>query len=129
MKIYTSKLKPGFYVEGISNIPDDAYEINAELWSELLQGQSEGKIIDFTSTPPVLNEYVQTEEDRIAEVEAIRSQLRVTADAEIAWRQDAVDAGIATEQETAELTEWKKYRVLLMRVDTTAPDWPTPPSE
>ncbi|EHI0558679.1 TPA: tail fiber assembly protein, partial [Escherichia coli] len=29
------------------------------------------------------------------------------------------------------LTQWKKYRVLLMRVDTsTAPDieWPTPPA-
>ncbi|EKK4595233.1 tail fiber assembly protein, partial [Escherichia coli] len=46
------------------------------------------------------------------------------------WRQDAVDAGIATDEETSILTEWKKYRVLLMRVDTsTAPDieWPTPP--
>ncbi|WP_244173056.1 tail fiber assembly protein [Kosakonia pseudosacchari] len=24
------------------------------------------------------------------------------------------------------LAEWKKYRVLLMRVDTAAPQWPTP---
>ncbi|EKK4598230.1 TPA: tail fiber assembly protein, partial [Escherichia coli] len=47
------------------------------------------------------------------------------------WRQDAVDAGIATDEETSTLTQWKKYRVLLMRVDTsTAPDieWPTPPA-
>ncbi|EOV4147095.1 tail fiber assembly protein, partial [Yersinia enterocolitica] len=41
-----------------------------------------------------------------------------------------VDAGIATQEETSALSEWKKYRVLLMRVDTSkAPDieWPTPP--
>ncbi|MDF3827799.1 MULTISPECIES: tail fiber assembly protein [unclassified Pseudocitrobacter] len=57
-----------------------------------------------------------------------KSQLRATADNEIEWRQDAVDAGIATEEETAALAEWKKYRVLLMRVDTADPEWPTPPT-
>lgn len=57
-----------------------------------------------------------------------KSLLRATADNEIEWRQDAVDVGIATEEETAAMAEWKKYRVLLMRVDTTAPLWPTPPA-
>ncbi|TXU80301.1 tail fiber assembly protein, partial [Enterobacter roggenkampii] len=47
---------------------------------------------------------------------------------EISWRQDAVDAGIATDEETAALVEWKQYRVLLMRVDITKPVWPTPPA-
>ncbi|MBW8510755.1 tail fiber assembly protein, partial [Escherichia coli] len=45
-------------------------------------------------------------------------------------RQDAFDAEIATAEETAALSEWKKYRVLLMRVDTSkAPDilWPPQP--
>lgn len=44
--------------------------------------------------------------------------------------QDAVDLGIATETETASLTAWKTYRVLLNRVDTTAvPEitWPEVP--
>ncbi|MCV5052769.1 tail fiber assembly protein [Escherichia coli] len=63
----------------------------------------------------------------LAVAEREKTQLRTVADAEIAWRQDAVDAGIATEGETAALAEWKKYRVLLMRVDTTDPDWPTVP--
>lgn len=53
--------------------------------------------------------------------------LRAATDAEIAWRQDAVDAGLVAEEETAALTEWKKYRVLLMRVDTAKPEWPTQP--
>ncbi|EFH8813122.1 tail fiber assembly protein, partial [Escherichia coli] len=60
--------------------------------------------------------------------EDIKAALRAIADAEIAWRQDAVDVGIATEVETAALTEWKKYRVLLMRVETADPEWPTPPA-
>ncbi|HCJ2114023.1 TPA: tail fiber assembly protein [Escherichia coli] len=36
---------------------------------------------------------------------------------------------IATEEETLLLEAWKKYRVLLMRVDTSNPVWPTPPGE
>lgn len=65
----------------------------------------------------------------IEQAEAEKLQLRAIADDEIDWRQDAVDAEIATDEETAALTEWKKYRVLLMRVDTTNPDWPTPPGQ
>lgn len=66
----------------------------------------------------------------IATAQLTRSALLTTANAEISWRQDAVDAGIATAGETAALAEWKKYRVLLMRVDTSkAPviEWPTQP--
>ncbi|MDI0552840.1 tail fiber assembly protein, partial [Escherichia coli] len=49
----------------------------------------------------------------------------------IAPLQDAVDLEIATEEETSLLEAWKKYRVLLNRIDTsTAPDieWPEIPS-
>nr|ELN3427138.1 tail fiber assembly protein [Escherichia coli] len=69
-------------------------------------------------------------EQKISDAENMKATFRAKADSEISWRQDAVDAGIATDEETSILTEWKKYRVLLMRVDTsTAPDieWPTPP--
>lgn len=70
-----------------------------------------------------------TRDELIDSAEATKLRLKAQADSEIAWRQDAVDAGIATDEETAELTEWKKYRVLLMRVDTAKPVWPTPPGE
>lgn len=66
----------------------------------------------------------------VAAAEQKKNTLRAAADAEISWLQDAVDAGIASDEETALLAEWKKYRVLLMRVDTSkAPDieWPKPP--
>ncbi|EGB7862196.1 tail fiber assembly protein, partial [Salmonella enterica] len=38
--------------------------------------------------------------------------------------QDAIDPRIATDDEKAHLDEWKKYRVLVNRVDTSNPDWP-----
>lgn len=75
----------------------------------------------WVEVPPLSPEVV------IAQAEQKRTQLRGVADSQIAWRQDAVDADIATDEEAAELAAWKKYRVLLMRVDTLAPVWPTAP--
>ncbi|EEV3342159.1 tail fiber assembly protein [Escherichia coli] len=59
-----------------------------------------------------------------------RSSLMQVASEHIAPLQDAVDLEIATEEENSLLEAWKKYRVLLNRVDTsTAPDieWPVIP--
>ncbi|EEW2053964.1 tail fiber assembly protein [Escherichia coli] len=67
---------------------------------------------------------------RIREAEEIKNSLMQVASEHIAPLQDAVDLEIATEEETSLLEAWKKYRVLLNRVDTsTAPDieWPTNP--
>ena len=72
-----------------------------------------------------------TQEELTAVAEQQKTYLRSIADSEIAWRQDAVDTGMATDAETTALTEWKTYRVLLMRVDTsTVPyiNWPQPPA-
>ncbi|EOW5816359.1 tail fiber assembly protein [Escherichia coli H37] len=60
-------------------------------------------------------------------VEQQKTVLRARADNEIAWRQYAVDTGIATDSETNQLAEWEKYRVLLMRVDPAKPEWPPLP--
>ncbi|EFH8489284.1 tail fiber assembly protein [Escherichia coli] len=62
----------------------------------------------------------------LAEQEKIN--LLAVATSAIAPLQDAVDLDMATEVETALLLEWKKYRVLLNRVDTSKPEWPTPPN-
>ncbi|HGY2803843.1 TPA: tail fiber assembly protein [Citrobacter freundii] len=59
--------------------------------------------------------------------EAKKTELLSNAAVSIAPLQDAVDEGMATAEETAALSEWKKYRVRVMRVDTTKPEWPTPP--
>ncbi|MDH1321205.1 tail fiber assembly protein [Enterobacter bugandensis] len=59
-----------------------------------------------------------------------KSLLNVAKEA-IAPLQDAVDMNVSTKEEEQLLVEWKKYRVLLNRVNTSiAPDieWPTVPN-
>lgn len=91
----------------------------------------QGKMLgsDKEGNPAWINIPPLSAEQQIVQAEQKRATLRSNADKEIAWRQDAFDAGIATTEETAALSEWKKYRVLLMRIDTEKPVWPTPPGE
>ncbi|MDK1929354.1 MULTISPECIES: tail fiber assembly protein [Enterobacteriaceae] len=131
---YFSKITNGFYSEEINGeaMPSDVVQISDKQWIDLLEGQILGKVISADHTGnPVLTNPPPLSQPELAEVaEQQRNILRTEADAEIAWRQDAVDAGIATDKEASELSEWKKYRVLLMRVDTTkAPyiNWPVKP--
>lgn len=82
------------------------------------------KEVEVHINPPV------TKEQQIAEAEARKQALIVEANAAIAPLQDAVDLDMATPEEESLLRSWKKYRVLLNRVDTsTAPDitWPVKP--
>ncbi len=64
---------------------------------------------------------------RLREAEGTKSRLLQTAAEKIAPLQDAVDLEIATDDEKVQLDEWKKYRVLVNRVDTANPDWPDVP--
>jgi hypothetical protein len=63
------------------------------------------------------------------EAEAQRNKLELLTQANnvIATLQDAVELNMATDEETANLHEWKKYRVLLSRVDVIKPVWPPLP--
>ncbi|UOK17897.1 tail fiber assembly protein [Escherichia phage BUCT618] len=63
----------------------------------------------------------------VASAEQKKARLLATAAEEITWRKYAVDKGIATAEEVTELDEWEMYRVLLMRVDTSNPQWPEIP--
>lgn len=110
--------------------PDDGVDVTGEEYSALFPAPP-GKFIDtLDGRPQWVDMPPPSKEQMIAVAENARSAKRSVADNEISWRQDAVDTGIATEEETADLTAWKKYRVLLMRIDTSkAPniEWPTPP--
>ncbi|END3616966.1 tail fiber assembly protein, partial [Salmonella enterica subsp. enterica] len=64
---------------------------------------------------------------QLRQAEETKSRLLQMASEKIAPLQDAVDLDIATDDEKAQLDEWKKYRVLVNRVDTTSPDWPDVP--
>lgn len=64
----------------------------------------------------------------VASAEQKKAFLLAEANIAIAPLQDAFDLDMATDAEKALLLAWKKYRVLLMRVDTTKPVWPTLPT-
>lgn len=109
--------------------PEDGVDITSEEYAALFPAPL-GKYIDtvggrpgWVDMPPPTAEQLQQA------AQSKQAGLRAKADSEINWRQDAMDAGIATEEETAALAEWKKYRVLLMRVVTTKPVWPNLPGE
>lgn len=113
---------------------DELIPVDDAVFAEYSATPPDGKIrgISADGFPEWVDAPQLTTEEQIALAERKKLSLRVSADSEIAWRQDAVDAGIATAEETAALAEWKKYRVLLMRIDTSkAPDieWPIMPKE
>lgn len=148
MTIKFSVNKQAFYDENTDVIPEDAVVITDEQHLSLISGMNDGERrvyigkngeLTLSDSKPSQwhtwdsdnNAWVisDTEREQAAKADAenMRSALRSTADTEISWRQDAVDAGIATDEEVSDLAVWKKYRVLLMRVDTTNPIWPEMP--
>lgn len=68
--------------------------------------------------------------DEVSKAESLKKTLMENASEKISILQDAVSLGIATDDETKDLTAWQAYRVLLSRTDTSAsPDviWPSLP--
>ncbi|EAB5691464.1 phage tail protein, partial [Salmonella enterica subsp. enterica] len=65
---------------------------------------------------------------QLREAEETKKQLLQLATDKIAPLQDAVDLDEATDEEKARLLAWKKYRVLVNRVDTSNPVWPEQPA-
>lgn len=129
--IYNAALYDSYVEAG--SWPSDGIEISDKDAEKYNGGNKPvGKMLSMISgSLEWVNEPPLSPEQQIADAENMKATLRAKADSEIAWRQDANDVGIATEQEITSLSEWKKYRILLMRVDTsTAPDitWPTPPA-
>lgn len=62
---------------------------------------------------------------------SLKSALMDEANQKISVLQDAVDLEMATDEETTALPLWKKYRVLLSRVDANTSDtiaWPSKPN-
>lgn len=122
------ELKSSYHKAG--EWPNDGIEIEDSVATEFMQEPPEGKYRNVIAGMPAWVDIPPpTQEELSAVAELKKANLRMRADSEINWRQDAVDAGVATEEETAALSEWKRYRVLLMRVDTEKPVWPTTPEE
>ncbi|EKN5910544.1 TPA: tail fiber assembly protein [Yersinia enterocolitica] len=134
--VFFSPSTVGFYSDNLindgsydSSLPSDIIELTlAE--NEIYRGRNSplGKVLGaINGRPAWVDLPPPTHEELIASANAKKNQLKAVADSEIGWRQDAVDGGYAKDNEAAELAAWKKYRVLLMRIDPLkVPDifWP-----
>lgn len=115
-------------------IPDDAVNITDQAWSDLLAGQAEGKLIACGADmrPCLTEQPLPTTDELISQAEDKLSRLRLAADAAIQPLQDASDLGIATDDEASQLIAWKKYRVMLMRINKEDKEnitWPKKPKK
>lgn len=119
------------YAAGIG-WPDDATRISDEEWKQYSQpapaglrlGASDAGRPEWQEIPP------PTAAQIIASAEAKKAALRAEADAVIMPLDDAVSLGIATDDETDRYNRWRRYRVLLNRVDTghgLSISWPDKP--
>lgn len=100
---------------------------------EVAEQQSVAGLIDWSQaiTPEMKAETASAH--LLSAVVADTALRRASADAAIAPLQDAMNLDMATNEEAALLTEWKRYRVLLYRLPDQVGypaniEWPTPPA-
>lgn len=153
MTMRFSVLTQAFYAKNLDygdSIPVDVVDISAEQARKFLTLVNSGCRIysesgALTSSQPRPDAYhswnsesnsweltdvaaEQQKQDMIENAIAMKAALRSQADSEIVWRQGAVDEGIATAEELSALSAWNKYRVMVMRVDASKPEWPQQPA-
>lgn len=117
-KIYSKATGVESTVTEIGDIPDN---------HTLLKPNSE--FDSWNGEAWVLDENKQ-HQHYVAIATAQKKQLLSEATMQIDYLQDAIDAEIATDNEKTLFAEWKKFRVLLNRIDVNqAPniDWPNKP--
>ncbi|MDC9620153.1 tail fiber assembly protein [Xenorhabdus sp. XENO-7] len=113
--------------------PADGIEVDESVYLEFVANRPpEGKrrVVGENGLPAWGDIPPPTPEELQQRAERKKQYLMSQASNSIAPLQDAVDLKMAIDSEQATLTGWKKYRVLLNRVDcSTAPDidWPKAP--
>ncbi|CDZ82769.1 phage tail fiber assembly protein [Citrobacter koseri] len=78
----------------------------------------------------IKNPPLPTEEEKIATAKAKKVELMQKSNEAMTPLLYAVELKMETDEEAALLIEWKKYQVLLNRIDTSKPDlinWPSAP--
>ncbi|EMQ4857619.1 tail fiber assembly protein [Morganella morganii] len=113
--------------------PEKGVDVDESIFAEFTGTAPEKKMrgSDKKGNPAWVDIPLPTKEELIANAETKKQMLMAEATIAITPLHDAVDLGMATPEEESALEEWKKYRVLLNRVDTSsAPDinWPVKPA-
>lgn len=118
------------------NWPDDCVEVSDEMFAEFAIAEAPaGKVraVGKNGEPTWIDAPAASKEQLQAEASAQKAYLMGAAAVAMAPLQDAMDLGVATDEELSNLTAWKKYRVALNRVDQQAgyPEkvkWPAAPA-
>ncbi|CAH3933145.1 hypothetical protein AI2795V1_4750 (plasmid) [Serratia marcescens] len=115
-----------------NNWPDDVKPVSVEHWEKYREQSPEGKIrgADANGLPYWIDAPPLTQQERVFEAVRKKSLLITRASNAIAPLQDAVELGMATEKEKAQLVAWKTYRIMLNRIDTSQETdftWPEEP--
>lgn len=118
MALYSSCSLGYFLDDSINVLPADAHLITWDEHQAYLQGQSEGKIIDFSTRPPVLIDPPPPSFEELATAErAWRDGELLASDRLIARHRDERDMGRPTTLTDGQFTELLGYRQALR-------DWP-----
>lgn len=137
MNISYSPSTRGFYpsdlleaYEQAGSLPDDLIEVPRDIYDALMAAQTNGKsIVPGADGKPVVVDHVVSPEDGRALNAKIRDGLLSEAAIRIAPLQDASDLAEILSAEQDALLAWKRYRVLVSRVDTGVypANWPDKP--
>ncbi|HEE9788909.1 TPA: tail fiber assembly protein [Enterobacter soli] len=140
MAMYFSASMNGFYpdiwkesYEKAGTWPADAVEISENWHDYLVRKQGNGKNVSANEygQPVLADQPPPTREELISQAEEIRATLMASASAVILPLEDASELDIATEEEAETLLRWKRYRVMLSRLDISAApsiEWPELPA-
>ncbi|MEM8187608.1 tail fiber assembly protein [Morganella morganii] len=126
---YSHGLKEEYLKAG--NWPENGVDISDEERAGFMQKPGFFVGADKGGNPVWIPEPPPTHEQLVAEAEMKKQYLLSEAADAIAPLQDAADLDMAIPEEESALKEWKKYRVLVNRVDTSlgaAVVWPTRPA-
>lgn len=132
MTLFYNSGTNGFYDTNIGNVPKNSIEITAEYHKQLLELQSAGYVIqpDEHGRPAAVD-LVLTAEEIIAKNKLEKQKRLDTANKTIEILQDIIDLEMSSGDEADQLKLWKRYRVLLTRVDVNSADvdvdFPLPP--
>lgn len=131
MTLFYNSGTNGFYDTNIGNVPKNSIEITTEYHKQLLELQSAGYVIqpDEHGRPAAVD-LVLTAEETIAKNKLEKQKRLDTANKNIEILQDIIDLDMSEGDEIAQLKLWKRYRVLLTRVDVNSADvdFPLPPN-
>lgn len=113
--------------------PGDLIEVDISIFNEFSAQPVCGKArgVNEKGEPAWVDLDPMSKVDQVEKANSLKILYRGNADKAIAPLQDASDLNLALESEISALNEWKKYRVLLSRIDTSeAPniDWPIIPT-